>query len=207
MSNDHSDRIDSIGTGCLVASTRIRRADNHADVPLGQLAVSGARDVPVWTLDRHCRLAVGLMATAFFSGVRPTFALGLASGRVLEATPNHPFFTLDGWLRVDELTLGERIACVPDDRVDTDVAWDTLVSIMPIGPQPVYDLSVPGAHNFLADGVIAHISTPAAPRVTRSDQWAAPGPGRRSTSPACIGSPQWAQRRSTRLISSHAWWW
>ena len=40
----------------------------------------------------------------------------------------------------------------------------------------------------------------------RSRQIAAPGPGSRSTSPACIGSPQCAQRRSTRLTSPHAWW-
>jgi hypothetical protein len=35
---------------------------------------------------------------------------------------------------------------------------------------------------------------------------AAPGPGSSSMSPACIGWPQCAQRRSTWLISPHAWW-
>jgi hypothetical protein len=34
----------------------------------------------------------------------------------------------------------------------------------------------------------------------------APGPASSSTSPACICSPQCAQRRSTWLISPHAWW-
>ena len=34
---------------------------------------------------------------------------------------------------------------------------------------------------------------------------AAPGPVSSSTSPACIGSPQCAQRRSAWLISPHAW--
>ncbi|MFF4125143.1 transposase [Microbispora rosea] len=34
---------------------------------------------------------------------------------------------------------------------------------------------------------------------------AAPGPGRRSTSSACIGSPQWLQRGSTWPIWPQAW--
>lgn len=36
-------------------------------------------------------------------------------------------------------------------------------------------------------------------------QAAAPGPGSNSASPACIDSPQCAQRRSTWLTSPHAW--
>lgn len=39
---------------------------------------------------------------------------------------------------------------------------------------------------------------------TRLGQTAAPGPGSGSTSPPCIGSPQWAQRSSGWLISPHA---
>src|SRR5699024_1041465 len=43
-----SDRRES---GCLVAKTRILRADTGAETTLGELHVSGARDVPVWSLD------------------------------------------------------------------------------------------------------------------------------------------------------------
>jgi replicative DNA helicase len=39
-----------------------------------------------------------------------------------------------------------------------DVFWDSIVSIEPLGPQPVYDATVKGTHNFIADGVIAHNS-------------------------------------------------
>jgi replicative DNA helicase len=39
-----------------------------------------------------------------------------------------------------------------------DVFWDSIVSIEPLGPQPVYDATVKGTHNFIADGVVAHNS-------------------------------------------------
>ena len=40
----------------------------------------------------------------------------------------------------------------------SDVYWDRIVSIEPLGPQPVYDATVKGTHNFIADGLIAHNS-------------------------------------------------
>ncbi len=39
-----------------------------------------------------------------------------------------------------------------------DVLWDRVVAVEPLGPQPVYDATVEGTHNFIADGVVAHNS-------------------------------------------------
>jgi replicative DNA helicase len=56
-----------------------------------------------------------------------------------------------------------RVAAVLDDdrpaRLATsDVFWDAVVAIEPVGEQPVYDATVPGTHNFIADGIFAHNS-------------------------------------------------
>ena len=40
----------------------------------------------------------------------------------------------------------------------SDLYWDRIVSIEPLGPQPVYDATVKGSHNFIADGLVAHNS-------------------------------------------------
>jgi deoxycytidine triphosphate deaminase len=37
--------------------------------------------------------------------------------------------------------------------------WDTVESIEPAGEEEVYDISVPGAHNFVANGIVVHNST------------------------------------------------
>jgi replicative DNA helicase len=44
------------------------------------------------------------------------------------------------------------------ELASSDVYWDRIVSIEPLGLQPVYDATVKGTHNFIADGVIAHNS-------------------------------------------------
>jgi replicative DNA helicase len=49
-----------------------------------------------------------------------------------------------------------------DDRLAqlavSDVFWDAVVGIEPLGEEPVYDATVPGTHNFIADGIVAHNS-------------------------------------------------
>jgi replicative DNA helicase len=40
----------------------------------------------------------------------------------------------------------------------TDVFWDRIVRITPLGDARVYDLTVPGVHNFLANGIFVHNS-------------------------------------------------
>jgi len=42
---------------------------------------------------------------------------------------------------------------------DSDVYWDEIANIEPDGEEEVFDLSVPGAHNFVANDLIIHNST------------------------------------------------
>jgi replicative DNA helicase len=97
-------------SGCLTADTRLVRADTNAEVTLGELVQSGASDVPVWSLDDGYRLVPSRLVKAFPSGVKPVFELELASGRRVRASGNHPFLTIDGWVRLDDLDVGDRIA-------------------------------------------------------------------------------------------------
>jgi len=61
--------------------------------------------------------------------------------------------------RADLLRLAQ---VVPDpllgDLARSDVRWDTIVSITELGDEPVYDATVIGTHNFVADGIIVHNS-------------------------------------------------
>jgi deoxycytidine triphosphate deaminase len=43
--------------------------------------------------------------------------------------------------------------------VDSDVVWDTVQSIETAGVELVYDLTVPGLHNFIANDLVVHNST------------------------------------------------
>jgi replicative DNA helicase len=56
-----------------------------------------------------------------------------------------------------------RAAALLDDQdihalATSDVYWDTVVEITRLGEQDVYDGTVSGTHNFVADGIVAHNS-------------------------------------------------
>lgn len=97
-------------SGCLIAETKVLRADTGAEVTLGELLASGERDVPVWSLADDWTMVPATMTHAFSSGRKPAFRLRLASGREVTATANHPFRTVHGWRRLDELSVGSRVA-------------------------------------------------------------------------------------------------
>jgi len=42
------------------------------------------------------------------------------------------------------------------ELADSDVYWDEVVSIEPVGIKQVYDLTIPGTHNFVANDVCVH---------------------------------------------------
>jgi replicative DNA helicase len=184
-------------SGCLTADTRVLRADTGAEEALGDLLAGGARDIPVWTLNDELKLVRGRMSHVFPSGVKPVFALRLASGRRVKASGNHPFLTSDGWKPLRDLRLGERLAVpgrVPEPHAGretgvhpalrsrapgrerparaatlledcelhppagSDVFWAAVEQVESIGEEAVYDATVPGTHNFIANGIVAHNS-------------------------------------------------
>ncbi len=95
-------------SGCVTADTRILRADTGAEVTIGELLASGERPL-VWSLDPHLRMVARPVENVFPSGVKEVFRVRLASGRTVEASANHPFLTLDGWMPLGELTKGTRV--------------------------------------------------------------------------------------------------
>ena len=184
-------------SGCLTADSRVQRADTGAESTMGELLASGERDIPVWTIDENFRLVRGVMSHVFSSGVKPVSEMKLASGRSIKASANHPFLTLDGWRRLDQLEMGGRLgtprrmpapaepAMCPEaelveaaapgrDRLarvaqvlhdpglqalaESDLFWDEIVSLEPFGEQPVFDATVHGTHNFIANGIVVHNS-------------------------------------------------
>jgi replicative DNA helicase len=111
-------------SGCLTLGTRILRADTGSEVTLGELISSGARDVPVWSLDERLRLIPRTLTHAFPSGVKEAFRVRLRSGREVEATANHPFLTYDGWRPLGDLEPGSRVAVprsVPEPTCPIDL--------------------------------------------------------------------------------------
>jgi replicative DNA helicase len=171
-------------SGCMPATTNIARADTGREATLGELFVSQEQPM-VWSLDEGLRFVPKQLTRTFASGIRPVFRVHLGSGRVVEATANHPFRTLGGWTRLDQLGVGNAIAVAGEIRASSEtvpggsslslvgeharrscvvevappsVFWDEVVAIAPLGELPTFDATVDDTHNFVADGVVAHNS-------------------------------------------------
>jgi len=64
---------------------------------------------------------------------------------------------------VSQARMQRLVAALPRDQwladlAESDVLWDEIVDIVPLGSQPVFDATVEGTHNFLADGIVVHNS-------------------------------------------------
>jgi len=89
-------------------------------------------------------------------GPRPWRQLALAMGR----PQNHNWHVGRRGLSRD--LLGELAAATESVELTqlatSDLWWDEIASIEPIGEHETYDLTVPGDHNFVADDVVVHNS-------------------------------------------------
>ncbi len=97
-------------SGCLTADTTLLRADTGAPVTLRDLLDNGHDGVVVWSVDEQHQIVLAPITDVFPAGVKEVYRLKLASGREVKASGNHPFLTLAGWLPLEKLAAGSRIA-------------------------------------------------------------------------------------------------
>lgn len=95
---------------CVVGSTRIIDADTGRWVTIESIA-SGESDVKnTLACDEQLRLRKRKVVRVMRSGVKPVWRLRTALGHCIVASAEHPFMTLGGWRRLDQLRAGEYVA-------------------------------------------------------------------------------------------------
>jgi replicative DNA helicase len=143
----------------LAGDTLIYLPDTSQYVPIRDLV--GQTNFRVKSLNPDsCQIETSTVSRAFCTGIKPVYKLTTEFGRTIRATANHQFYTLDGWKRLDQITFNDGIA-LPRTAAHLDIEtvfWDNIVSIEPDGECDVYDLTVPGPSNFVANDIIAHNS-------------------------------------------------
>ena len=107
---DHRPQLSDLReSGCLAGESLVAIADTGARVPIRELV--GRSGFDVWALNEATMtLERASVSRAFATGIKPVFRLTTRLGRTIRATANHKFRTIDGWKRLDELHVGERLA-------------------------------------------------------------------------------------------------
>lgn len=152
-------------SGCLTGDSLIQNAQTGQFHTIKELS-DRKEQTPfdVFGIDTNLKLVKRKLVKAFYSGQKCVYELATRSGRKIKASSNHPFLTISGWQRLDALKIGHRIAIPrnldisPPEKAESDVYWDEIVSITEIGVEDVYDATVDGVHNFVANDIIVHNS-------------------------------------------------
>jgi replicative DNA helicase len=96
-------------SGCVTGDTLVTLADSNWQLPISELV--GKSNFKVWSLNQeNHKLEKATVSNVFPTGRKKVFELKTQLGRVIKATANHKFLTIEGWKRLDELTKNDHLA-------------------------------------------------------------------------------------------------
>jgi len=96
-------------SGCVTGDTLIQRIDTGESIPIKDM-VGAQLPIPTMSLDKNFKFKKSNIINVFSSGKKQIYELKTMSGRTVKASANHPFLKLNGWTRLDNLKVGDRIA-------------------------------------------------------------------------------------------------
>ncbi|MDX2305293.1 MAG: replicative DNA helicase [Microscillaceae bacterium] len=98
-------------SGCLTGDTLILNAQTGELTPIKELAERTQQEnITCLGVDENYKLNPENMVKVFYSGKKQVFELQTRSGRSIKASANHPFLKLSGWMSLDKLQVGDKIA-------------------------------------------------------------------------------------------------
>jgi replicative DNA helicase len=140
----------SLRTFCARVGVHGRRGETAtklAAVPEERAVNTNVDTIPVevWNLVQAERVKAGLTERAFQAAIRTNYC-GTA---LYKSCPSR-----ERLMRCAEALASDTLR----EIASSDVYWDEIVCIEPIGTQPVYDATIKETHNFIANGINVHNS-------------------------------------------------
>lgn len=144
-------------SGCVTGDTLLIDSETGHRVTIKEMLDKKFKTI---ALDDTLKLNNHNVTNVFYSGKKMVYELTTRSGKTIKASANHPFLKVTGWERLDLLQIGEKVAITQniDNLVGSDILWDEIISIEELGVEDVYDATVDGVHNFVANDFIVHNS-------------------------------------------------
>ncbi len=155
---------------CIVGETRVVDADSGKWLTIDEIIGGHAQVNNTLACDEDLRLRKRKVLRVIRSGMKSVWRLRSALGHEIMATAEHPFMTMGGWRELGKLKVGDYVATAPlgiaeilgsrdlSRLANSDLYWDRIVEIEPVGEKETYDLQIEGDHNFLANHFVVHNS-------------------------------------------------
>lgn len=103
---------------CVPGDTRVFDTRTGTPITVKELYESSRRP-DLQGIDDQLKNTTGQIEGVYENGIKKTFEITTRSGRKVEATSNHPLRTFDGWEKLENLQVGDRIA-VPRKIAEPD---------------------------------------------------------------------------------------
>jgi replicative DNA helicase len=95
-----------------------------------------------------------------FKGIKPTFLITLSNDTEICLTSNHRILSKNGWIRAFQIQEETELYCLNQTQNDQKLNYQyyKVKGIFYQGIKKVYDKTIPGFHNYLAQNIILHNS-------------------------------------------------
>lgn len=108
-------------SGCLTKDTTLINGDTGELITIKELIERRYKlPIPILSLnEENLKIKKANLVKVFSSGIKRVYLLKTQSGREIKASANHPFLTIDGLKRLDQLEIGEHIATSRIVKIDS----------------------------------------------------------------------------------------
>jgi uncharacterized protein (DUF2237 family) len=149
---------------CLAAGTQIAFSGSPSStIPIEEMYKHTGKHLLVWDAETQA-ITTGIATHFLDQGEQDTWKLTLEDGRTIVATAEHEFLQYQEaagpelsasttFVKLSELKIGHLLVVVADWPNWLSLA---IVSIKSAGRTHVYDLTVPNAESFVANGIVVH---------------------------------------------------
>ncbi len=93
---------------CLPGWTKIFDPESGRLITIKELYET--KEATVATMNKNYKLSSTDTSQVWDNGVKEVYKAKLKTGRVIEATGNHPLYRVDGWTEIDDLKPGDKVA-------------------------------------------------------------------------------------------------
>ncbi len=109
---------------CVTGDTKIINPETGERVKVTDLLNDKKRAKGAFSLSKDLKIKKSKIVDVFSNGRKPVFEVRTKTGKRIKVTKNHPFLTGDGWKKLEEIKVGERVATpriVPEPSKPVDI--------------------------------------------------------------------------------------
>lgn len=162
----HSDIVDMFEDTyglCVTGETLVQNADTGQPFRIDEIesAVSRQSGFFTWGVDAEGSLRRSQVTHWVNTGIKDVLKITTLSGKVIRCSGDHLLLTSSGWKKAEELLPQEdRLATFDYESIEeapcAHQSYTEVSSVEFDGQEDMYDITVEGVHNFLANELVAH---------------------------------------------------